>query len=168
MFRCGFDQRQTGLICILSSVALILAVPQPLHALTKGTKAKNPAAPAAPPKIVGRPQPIRDVAPPANTTAKVVSKITGQSVVPACPIQEFLSWLHNDWSYSLWGTYQFLNERSRVGDISLDDQSVGIDLVMDLKIPPYTTLDFGYSYLNANGSSPDGRTETLNQTVSSL
>ena len=163
MFRCGFDQLPTGLICILASVTFILAVQQPLHAQTKGTKATNPATPTAPPKIVGRPQPIRDVVNPSPGFEAAKGR-----VFPTSPIQEFLSWLRDDWSYSLWGTYQFLNERSRVGDISLDDQSVGIDLVMDLKIPPYTTLDFGYSYLNANGSSPDGRTETLNQHVGSL
>jgi hypothetical protein len=159
MFRCGFDQRRTGLIGILSSGALILSVQQPLYAQTKGTKATRPVTPTVPSKIVSRPQPIRDVVNPSLKLAHVL---------PTSAIQKFLSWLRNDWSYSLLGTYQFLNERSRVGDISLDNQSVGMDFVMDLNRFPYTNLDFGYSYLHANGSSPDGRTETLNQHVGSL
>jgi hypothetical protein len=73
-----------------------------------------------------------------------------------------------DWSFNLATSYEFLNDRSRVGGLSLDTDSAVIDFTVARNSVPYTSFDFTYMYSHGSGSSPSGMTESGNQNVGSL
>ncbi len=72
------------------------------------------------------------------------------------------------WSFSLSGLYQFSNQRSRVGNLSWNINSAGIDFTAAYDYCPYTTLDFLYLYSHFNGSMPGGANDATNQHLGSV
>jgi hypothetical protein len=147
----GCTWRQSGLLVLYSSVAILVVLPTPLHGQAKGTVSKNPVNPIGLPPIVyvpNYPRPWRPLI------------VEGKG-----PVNKPLWW--DQWSFDLSAAYQFLNQRSRVGDVSLDAEFAIIDFAALLNKPPFTSLDISYTYSYASGSSPAG-SQTVNQHVGSL
>jgi hypothetical protein len=94
------------------------------------------------------------------------SPTAGCEPTPA-PISGDIPWWKR-WSFSLSGLYQFSNQRSRVGDLSWQSNTAGIDFTAAYDYWPYTTLDFIYLYSNLNGSSPSGSNDVTNQHVGAV
>jgi hypothetical protein len=73
-------------------------------------------------------------------------------------------------SYTPSISYQFSNERSRVGGISLDSNSAIFDFTVALNNPPFTSIDFSYMFSYERGSSPApaNQGERMYQNVASI
>src|SRR5260221_11752519 len=152
MVICWLNLPKTGLISLFSSVVFILLLPQGLHAQTKGKTPKGPVSPTntVPVRIVNYPQPNR-------------YGIRAGNIVTS-----FLQDLLNEWPSILSASYQFSNQRSRVGGTSLDSQSAIADFAELENAAYFTSVDIAYAYSYASGSSPTGMSETIDQHVGSL
>jgi hypothetical protein len=117
------------------TTALVLSVSADLRAQTIGTGSANAVNPTGLPPV-DYPRPIQ----------------YGGRGAPIGPVAVVLS-----------GLYQFSDQRSRVGGVSLDSESAGSDLTIGLNFLPYTSFDLSYVYSNASGSSPSGVNENVNQ-----
>ena len=71
-------------------------------------------------------------------------------------------------SFTISASYQFLDQRSRVGDISLDTESAAIDFAGSINRRPFTSFNISYTYSYVNGSSPVGTGQTIDQHVGSV
>ncbi len=150
----GSIYHQAALVgCLYLSVAVMLFLPARLQAQAQGTVSNNPVTPlgVSPIRIVNYPQPIRHGLHLENIPLKNL----------------FTSYLEN-WSSTFSASYQFLNQRSRVGGISLDSESVAVDFAAAQIDGPFTSFDISYAYSYASGSSPTGTSQTVNQHVGSV
>jgi hypothetical protein len=71
-------------------------------------------------------------------------------------------------SYTPSISYQFSNQRSRVGGVSLDSNSAVTDFTVALNNFPYTSIDFSYMFSYASGSSPANESERIYQNLASF
>ena len=132
------------------SVCLTLAHPLDANAQAKGTISQNPANPLGVPS-----------GPIANYTRPTRNGLSGRGLAPSGQPPEA-------WIFTLAASYQFLNDRSRTGGVSLTSQSAITDLTADLNEFPWSCLDFSYIYSHGRGSSPTGTDATVNQNVGSF
>lgn len=142
------------LISIYSSIAIVLFLTDDLHAQTKSIAPQNPVNPL----VVS---PIGFRANPNYAKPVKYGMPFDLPVVASLPLSE-------QWSFALSGSYQFLDQRSRVGAVSLDSESAVIDLAVAYNCRPYMVFDLAYAYSHANGSSPEGVSDIVNQNVGSV
>jgi hypothetical protein len=179
---------------VFSGMVLIVYLPDSLNAQARGGGAKtatNPVNPAAPPEIPDRVHPTDGWgAPPlvpgagegvhagqelpAEKKAKRKHKLPALRRDPKEPIPSLTPivlsakpW-YDPWTFSLSALYQFSNQRSRVGSLSWDVNSVGIDFAAALNAASYTWLDISYFYSHLSGSSPTGSSDVTNQHVGAV
>jgi hypothetical protein len=153
--------QHASLVALCISLAISALLPSSVYAQAKGTKTSNPVVPMGLGPAVNVPRPIRwGVPPPGPSTTE---RVKGEKVIQSLAIGPA-----REWSFSLSPTYQFLDERSRVGGISSDTNSVTVDFNITHERSPYTSFDLSYSYFNLSGSSPTGLTETAHQNLGSV
>jgi hypothetical protein len=155
----AFNCQHASFVALCVSLAISALLPSRVYAQAKGTKTSNPAVPMGLGPVTNVPRPIHWSAPLHRVS--VTAAPNGKAPVP--PEEK-----PPEWSFSLSPTYQFLNERSRVGGISSDTNSVTVDFNITHKSIPYTSFDLSYSYFNLSGSSPTGLTETAHQNLGSV
>jgi hypothetical protein len=143
----GFNRRLARFASLYVTLAIILFLPFQLKAQTSSTVTLSPSSLR---QTSNYPKPIRWGSVPTETKTELSKK-----------------W-YDDWSFSLLGSYQFLNQRSRTGDVSLDVETGLIDIAAAYNCPPFTTLDIFYAYSHASGSSPTGVNQTTDQHAGSL
>ncbi len=166
MINSGRTWRQAGFAGLYWSVAIVLFLPSRLCAQTNRTVTHNPVTPLGVRPITNYPQPIRrGVGPGSGLQQILVSGYIGPN--PAPTPETVPGPTPPVWSFIISGTYQFLNDRSRVGDVSFDSESGIVDLTAAYNRSPYTYFDISYLYSHASGTSPTGTSETLNQHVGS-
>lgn len=170
----GSIWRQAGFAGLYSSAALMLFLPARVQAQAKGTVSQNPLSPSTLPiKFANYPRPVRDTVNPIEGRLEQIN-VTGyvgpQPPPSPTPTPTPIPLTRPPrWSEILSGSYQFLNARSRVGDVSFNSHSGTVDVTIIYNTQDtYTSLDIAYTYGHTSGNSPTGRTETANQNVGSL
>src|SRR5260370_14731855 len=139
--------RNVGYVAIYSVITLVLTMPLRCEAQTDCTVSHNPVNPIGLGPVVNYPRIINH----GGDTGE------GNTAIPL--ILPF---------FDLSAAYQFLDDRSRTGGVSLDSESAVADLTITDGVWPFTNLDISYGYSYASGSSPNGTSETANQHVGSL
>jgi len=162
-----FTRMQKSTVAFCLSLFLILLHPLAASAQAKGTISQNPVNPLGVPNPNYR-IPVRNIVSPAKG-------IQAQAATPSpspspCPpeIQPSgpLKW--TDWTVTLSASYQFLNDRSRTGGLSLNSDSAITDVAAVLNRWPWTYLDFSYMYSYLSGTSPSRMSQTGSQDVGSF
>lgn len=143
--------RQALLARVFWGVSLTVLVPTCLYAQTRGVGTGNngminpvtqgPSNPAnlIPFRVVDYPEPTRY----------------------GVKLPDF-KWLR-DITWLVSPIYVFSNQRSRIGGISLNDETVALDVSASLNRTPYTSLDVLYGYTSATGESPNGTIQATSQ-----
>jgi hypothetical protein len=137
-------------------LALVLSVflSCSLHAQVSIAGSKNPPNPSDLRPVFDFPRPWH----PAAAGEFATSSVGGAPPAPP-PI-----------SYTPSISYQFSNQRSRVGGMSLDSNSAILDFTVAPNYPPFTSIDFSYMFSYARGSSPApaNQGERMYQNVASI
>jgi len=89
-------------------------------------------------------------------------------LLQAEPPDSFLRRFLDNWTLTLSASYDFLNDRSRVGGLSVDSDSALIDLTGNYKRSPWTWFDLSYIYSHAHGTAPGGASQTGYQNAGGL
>jgi hypothetical protein len=152
MVNCRSTLQSASLAGLYSIIVLMPFIPCAVYSQTSrrssqnsvnmtGTVSQDPSNPLGIPaiRIVNYPQPNR----------------YGESCEGLCPT----------WFFS--ALYDFSNQRSRVGGISVNSGSIDGDLAVLDNLRPYTSLDLSFIYSHATGSSPKGTSQTINEYVGS-
>jgi hypothetical protein len=130
----------------------------------------NPTSPMGLGPVSNVPRPIHWGIPPPSNQRLGIQAFDGKRIVQPQQNEEIEGWrlppLPVSFDFST--TYQFLDERSRVGGVSSQTNSVTGDLNISLERFPYTSVDLSYSYFSVNGSSPAGTSENADQHLGSL
>ena len=140
-------------------LALALFATDALYAQTGGSGSKsssnptNPGNPIFGPDYVHRPD--GEAPPPAPGGGRSERAVFN-------PCDERPAWWSR-WSFTFTTLYGFSNQRSDVGNASLNTNYVGLDLTAAACAPPYTTFDFTFLYSHGNGSSGGGTSQFFNQ-----
>jgi hypothetical protein len=156
----AFNYQHASLVALCVSLAISALLPSRVYAQAKGTKTSNPVVPVGVGPVTNVPRPVHWSPPPITPKTRLLRDKTIEE--PTCLESR------QDWAFSLSPTYQFLDERSRVGGISSDTNSVTVDFNITHERSPYTSFDLSYSYFNLSGSSPTGLTETAHQNLGSV
>lgn len=167
-------QKWTAAFCL--SLALTILHPLDARAQAKGTISQNPVNPLGVPNPNYR-IPVRNIivspvnVPRANAQAKNVQAPPTPTPTPTpCPAEvapsEPPKW--TDWTFTLSESYQFLNDRSRTGGLSLNSDSAITDVAAVLNRWPWTYLDLSYMYSYLSGTSPSRISQTGSQNVGSF
>ena len=137
-----------GLVSLSASLALMVFLGDSLYAQTSRRESSSAANPAAVPL-------------PTPLTSGVVTNLMHN---PDGKVKrsETKGWW-SKWSFSLSALYDFSSQRSRVGDIPLESNSVGIDCTLTAVSRPYTIFDFAYLYSHGAGSSAGEPSQVINQ-----
>lgn len=169
-------------LVVSAGLALIALVPNKLDAQSMGMAAKNVPNPPSPTTSGPVTNILRNPDGWAVTLPRTLEAENVKNVEEPCPCPEptptprpsqtdnksaFLKWLE-EWTFELSTSYQFSNERSRVGQFSWDIDSVGISLIASFNKLPYTSLGASYVYSRWNGWSPTGQNDFANQHVGSV
>jgi hypothetical protein len=160
----GYIWPPTRIAAFYLGVAITVLLPTHANAKAKIATPQNPVNPANP---LGLPigvspnyaRPVREAVGPRIVTKDLFANPCSDAAL-LCDLPA--------WSFTLSESYQFLNDRSRTGGLSLNDNSAITDLTVAANRCPWTCLDFSYMYSHFSGSSPTGAQETGNQNGGSL
>jgi hypothetical protein len=167
--RLGFKPYLGCLIGICASLALTVFEPDAMYAQTGGSRSKSSSNPSNPANVIlGRDlvhRPDGSLAPLAASVNKrnEATEFRKEALPPSPnPCDEQPCWW-STWSFDFATLYDFSNQRSTVGNASLNLNYVGIDLTASACAPPYTSFDFIYAYSHGTGSSAGGTSQVVNQ-----
>jgi hypothetical protein len=156
MANLGFNWQKKCYLALYLSVAITLLLPAALNAKQKNTTPINPTNPLNLGPIANYTRPVRNIISIPHPTEGKEVKAYSTASPPS------------DWTFTLLGGYQFSNDRSRVGEVSLNGYSGIIDFAASNNCSPWTSIDISYMYTHFSGTSPDGTDQTGSQNVGSL
>ncbi len=171
----ALTREKRPIIAICLSLSLLILQPFHASAQSKGTISENPENPLGLPTA-----PISSGSKPAPNP--VSESVTNPNASPAATAQPGVTPAPTPapspalisppeipvWTFLLSESYQFLNDRSRIGGLSLNSDSTLTDLLAVLNRWPWTWLGVAYMYSYLSGSSPGGTNQTGNQNVGVL
>jgi hypothetical protein len=155
MANCESTWRQVRIGAFYLS-AILLFLPTTLIGKTKPPVLVNPSNPLNFGPIPNYTKPVRN-----SISSGAVSEFVKSS-------ESLLHWVLDNWTLTLSASYDFLNDRSRVGGLSVDSDSAIIDLTGNLKKSPWTWFDLSYIYSHAHGTAPGGTSQTGYQNAGGL
>jgi hypothetical protein len=150
--------RQVCIGTFYLSAAILLFLPAALIGKTKPPVLVNPANPL---NLGVNPNYTKPVRNSIGTGGFVTQGAKFAELPPECFLQSFLN--PCNWTFTLSASYDFLNDRSRIGGLSLDSDSAIIDLTGNYKKSPWTWFDLSYMYSHAHGTAPGDTDQTGNQ-----
>jgi hypothetical protein len=169
MANCEPTWRQVRIGAFYLSAAILLFLPTALIGKTKLPVLVNPSNPLNLGPVPNYTKPVRNS---VGLGREAVAQIAGydKSAESVPHTESFLqSFLDPcNWTFTLSASYDFLNDRSRIGGLSLDSDSAIIDLTGNYKLSPWTWFDLSYMYSHANGTAPGGTNQTGNQNAGGL
>jgi hypothetical protein len=146
------------------TLAIIIFLPAHLSGRSAKTNPTTPIDPANPLSLGELPnytKPVRN-----SLEPRIGAGYTGKEANPVVKQQSLFE--PGSWTFSLSGTYDFLNDRSRIGGISLDSESAVLDFAAYDRYKPWTSFDLSYMYSYASGTAPGGTKQTGSQNVGGL
>jgi hypothetical protein len=171
MANLEFAPRQVRFIAgYLSFAILLLSVGSNLQAKNATTKAPaknpillNPVNPFGAGPISNYTKPVRNGLIQEPAVGSEGGKEPIEPTEPCPPLNP-----DDTWAFTLSQSYQFFNDRSKVGGISLNSNSATVDLTATDNKRPWTCIDVSYMYSHESGSSPSGINQSGHQNVGSL
>jgi hypothetical protein len=153
---------RASLIGLFTGATIGFVLPASASSQSGKTSVKNPVNVPRLGPIANHPQPVQSTVRPTRTEEK---QIVGSGLAPkiSC-LQQILK----DWTITASGLYQFSNQRSRVGGVSLNTESGGLDIAASRNYPPFTSIDLTYLYSYASGSSVANTSQTWHQNAGSM
>jgi len=162
MARHELTRKKMLIIAFFLSLSLIILHPSDASAQAKGTISENPENPLGLPT-----EPIPTSSKPVPNSAGATPVVTPSPTPAPSPAVISPSGLPL-WTFLLSESYQYLNDRSTVGGLTLNSDSSLTDLLAVLNRWPWTWLDIAYMYSHVTASSPAGTSQTGNQNVGSF